>query len=395
MFPRKAKKRQGAKALCLVLVFALLLPLSACAEKAWTPEDFVFGEDFEGFPEGHPPAALYLQVSGVSAYMADRESILPPDAADLVDLIYLAFARFDGEGISFPAVPEELRTLQEAGVSLLLSFSANAGDSAAHLGEIARDPERLETFAATLIQGVRDLGLDGVDLDWEATASGAGPDAAGMSALVTALRQAGGEDFLLSCAVPCSVWGLSEERFDLPFLAGTVDYFNLMSYDLGKKDRATHVSPLWPSGEDGGFAIGATTGTAILLHSGVKPTQILLGCAAYGKAYRTTGQAALGNPGRRIKLDLPGCYDTGTVQGKGLEALLADPAWEEKTETGARGFVGSYLVRDDLFVTYDSSAAYAEKYDFACRAGCGLVLWSLTQDTSDRFLSVLRAKNNA
>ncbi|MBP5288575.1 MAG: glycoside hydrolase family 18 protein [Clostridia bacterium] len=397
MSPRKGgqENRRGAKALCLILVFCLTLPLFACAAPAQDPEDYAFGEEFQGFPEGHPPVGIYLQVSGAGAYMEGRETMLPPDAPALVDIIYLAFARFDGEEILFPDVPAELREYQKAGVSLILSFSANAGDSSARLREIARDPDRTRDFAEKLAEGAKAAGLDGIDLDWEAIPGGASPDPAGMNALTAALRQAGGEDFLLSCAVPCSPWGLGTDRYDFPALAETVDYFNLMSYDLGKENRATHLAPLWSSKEDGGWELGAAAGAGTLLKAGVKPSQILLGCAAYGRAYRCEEDAVPGAAGHPVKLDLPGAYDSGVVQGKGLEALLADPAWTEKSERNDRGFVASYLTNGKLFVSYDSTASYREKYDFACRAGCGLMLWSLTQDTGDRFLSVLREKNNA
>lgn len=396
MIPRKGVGRQSVKALCLVLLFALLLTPAGCGRReSADPEDFVFGEDFEGFAEGRPPVAIYLQCGAVPAFMEGRESLFPPDGAALVDLIYLAFARFDGEGLSFPAVPEQARELQKQGVSLVLSFSANAADSAARLRGIAADPEQREAFAAALTAGAKERGLDGVDLDWETTREGGGPDRDGMNALMAALRQAGGEDFLITCAVPATRWGLGADRFDPATLAQTVDYFNVMCYDLGRQDRATHASPLWASRADGGWGVSAAGGVSLLLQGGVRPEQILLGCAAYGRAYQTEGEAAPGSPGKAVKLPLPGAYDSGTVQGKGIEALIADPAWIKHTERGARGFVGSYMTRGDLFVTYESDEAFGEKFDFACRAGCGLMLWSLTQDTGDRFFSVLRAKTSA
>lgn len=391
---RKVDNRQRAFALCLSLV--LLFPLFSCS--ASVPEEtapFVFGEDFPDFapsPE-RSTTALYLQVSGVGAFRRDAGTLFPADTAELVDLVYLAFARLEGESVSLPdlsALPER-EALQASGVRFLVSLSANAQDTSSRLSAIAGDEESAAAFARDLVTKVREAGLDGVDLDWEAVSQTARPDAAGMSRLCAAIRREGGEDFLLTCAVPCSTWGLGTDRYDFAALSPLVDYFNLMSYDLGKGDRATHLTPLYPSQADGGYGIGAVTGVQILRERGVKPGQILLGCTAYGKAYAYTGDGTgLGAPAKKTRLPLEGAFDTGTVQGAAMTQVLSDPAWECREEWADGKFVGSYLLGDGTFLSFDSDAAYREKLAFAREKGCGVMLWSYTQDTKGRFLDALR-----
>ena len=393
----KSRVRQSARALCLILLCALLLPLSACSyasDPAATEQEkeaFAFGEEYPDEPDGPGAAAVYLQVSGVGSFTRDGAPLFPEGAQDVLDMIYLAFARFDGEGVSLPAVPAEVRALREKGVKVLVSFSANAGDSSRRLSEIADDPERAAAFAQMLTGAVRAADLDGIDLDWEATPGGAHPTPDGMNTLAAALRDAG-EGMLLTCAVPASPWGLGEDRFDLETLASLVDYFNLMSYDLGKNDRATHTAPLYPSQTDDGWGLGAVTGLSLLTEKGVSPAKVLIGCVGYGRSFLCTDgeEARPGADARPTRLDLAeGAYQ-GVVQGRGLEALLNDPAWTEVNEERDGAFVGSYLVRDDLFVTFDSHRALTEKLAFARRTGCGVMLWSWTQDTGFRFFRALR-----
>lgn len=77
-------------------------------------------------------------------------------------------------------------------------------------------------------------GFDGVDLDWEYPAAddrgGVESDTANYVLLVQEMKSAFGSKYGLSMTLPTSYWYL--QHFDLKGIQGSVDWFNLMAYDL-------------------------------------------------------------------------------------------------------------------------------------------------------------------
>ncbi|KAH7321500.1 family 18 glycosyl hydrolase [Rhexocercosporidium sp. MPI-PUGE-AT-0058] len=85
-----------------------------------------------------------------------------------------------------------------------------------------------------LIKFMNTYGFDGVDLDWEypqaGDRGGATADTANYVSLVKDMRTAFGTKYGITVTLPTSYWYL--QHFDLVNMQSSVDWFNLMSYDL-------------------------------------------------------------------------------------------------------------------------------------------------------------------
>lgn len=152
--------------------------------------------------------------------------------------------------------------------------------------------------------------FDGVDLDWEypeATDRSGKPEdyknfPTFMKNLKNALDGTAGRN-TLSITLPASYWYL--QHFDLKNLAKHVSFFNIMSYDM-------HGT--WDEGNTwtGSFLNAHTNlteikqGMDLLWRNDVKPDQVVMGLAFYGRTYTTIGGCVE-----------PGCeYASGGLAGK-------------------------------------------------------------------------------
>lgn len=103
--------------------------------------------------------------------------------------------------------------------------------------DLARSPANQAKFFASLISFLSTYDFDGVDIDWEYPQA---PDRNGadydfvtypdfLINLKKALTSTGGRDGL-SITIPASYWYL--QHFDIANIANTIDWFNIMTYDL-------------------------------------------------------------------------------------------------------------------------------------------------------------------
>jgi len=116
-----------------------------------------------------------------------------------------------------------------AGVKVLIAVGGwNDGNDSA-FETIAVDPGLRQTFVTNLINFAADYDLDGVDIDWEYPDDGASGE--GFTALMAELSaQLHGSGKLLTAAVTGSSWGASGVSTEV---FGYVDWLNLMAYDGG------------------------------------------------------------------------------------------------------------------------------------------------------------------
>ncbi|KAJ8607558.1 hypothetical protein MRB53_040189 [Persea americana] len=152
------------------------------------------------------------------------------------------------------------------------------------------------TFAQSAVDLVKDLGFDGLDIDWEYPKSAAeGKD---FVALLCAVRQeldkyaallASHPHFLLSVACPA---GSSNYQYlDVRGMDQYLDFWNLMAYDFaGSWDtKAGHQANLYPSTSNrDATPFSADDAVRWYMQQGVHPSKMVLGMPLYGRSFQDT-----------------------------------------------------------------------------------------------------------
>ena len=161
----------------------------------------------------------------------------------------------------------------------------------------------------------------------------------------------------------------------------------MMSYDLNKTDKTTHISPLYTSSKDGGYGFSVQYGVNRFTSLGLDKSKIIIGVACYGKSYKVTGSVSSSStlPGLNVKASfiqiagVTGSHASGPTYYYGLEALSKGK------------MVSSYLYNatEKIFISYESAEVIAAKYQYALDNGIGIMCWSMPEDASDVYINTI------
>lgn len=363
------------------------------------------------------PVATYFQSGALSTYKnyssryKTEKKLFSDKAKEVLDIVYYAFAipKEDGTiSISNISAFNEVIKIREAGVRVVLSINGVGADTYNAFNTITKDTTLIDKFVKNSMDLVDANYLDGIDIDWESVDSNRVVNATQMNNLVKAFRQEmnnrqakNGTPYLLTAAIPGTSWGATSTRFDLKTLNSYLDYVNMMSYDVNKTDKTTHLSPMYKSSNDGGYGFGVDYGTTLFVNAGLSRNKIIVGSAGYGKAFKITGTVnstskypALGVSGTLTKITgINGSYDTGTLFGNAIDTLIASGKYSKYIEyNSSNKIVGSYLYSevDNIFVTYESEEVILAKYEFIKNyTGMGIMSWAYTEDTADRYINTI------
>lgn len=226
----------------------------------------------------------------------------------------------------------------------------------------ALDDVRTDKMCRALANTVRDLDLDGIDLDWEIGIYSYMDRHANllstMRSTLDSLGKVTGKNYLVSTALSIEAQYPDSLREEL---RNAVDHINLMAYDIGGclwRDNATHNTPL------------------DLIKSCIQKNwydiprnKLHLGLASYGFMYNGIF------PGEKVP-------DGKTVGDYGhyvnyldmLPHTFGSHAWRSEYDPDASMF---YYFDDDShsFITIETPETLNKKFDFASEAGLGGTFW--------------------
>ncbi|RKK64719.1 hypothetical protein BFJ69_g16581 [Fusarium oxysporum] len=312
--------------------------------------------------------------------------------------IYFAFGSIDPD--SFKVIPAgasderlypQLAALKtrDIGQELWLSiggwtFSDNGSPTATTFSDlVSADETRQNVFFASLILFMQTWGFSGVDIDWEYPVdhdrNGRESDFKAYPRFMKRLRSALHDyKYGLSVTLPTSYWYL--QHFDLENLEPSVDWFNVMSYDL---HGAWDIGNKWT-----GAFVGAHTNLTeikssldLLWRNKVSPSKVVLGLAFYGRA------VTLASP----SCPEPGCPylsagDAGKCSGEAgilfnseITDLIHDKKLRPKLYKDAA--VKTIQWNDDQWVSYDDKDTWKLKANFL-KSQClsGVLVWAVDYD---------------
>lgn len=251
-----------------------------------------------------------------------------------------------GETLDVDAVRAAVARLRAGGAKILVSVAGGVIPGCSGDWKALLRPERREATAAALVELADTLGLDGIDVDLEGellTAIDRAGDYVPFIALLSEAMKARGK--LLTCATASYEGGM------IP--TGSIPYFdlvNVMSYDA--------IGPSWgQAGVEHATLAMAERDLALWLARGVAPERLVLGVPFYG--YGFGGEAP-------------------NWSYRDLAARFA-PAPEADLIGRACGTC--------RYLTYNGPATIERKAALARKRAGGVMVWELSQDTSDHALT--------
>ncbi|RYP74296.1 hypothetical protein DL771_003117 [Monosporascus sp. 5C6A] len=258
------------------------------------------------------------------------------------------------------------------------------GPTATTFSDLAASTEAQDAFIDSLIRMMNTFGLDGVNIDWEYPVapdrSGRREDFDNFVTFLDRLRQRLGHEGLrkgISLTLPSSYWYL--QHFDIQNLERSVDWFNIMSYDI-------HGSWDIDNPFTGPFVNSHTNFTEIqmaldlLWRNDINPDKVVLGMSFYSRSF------TLADPG----CSEPQCLVTsgGTAgecsrtTGVLLHPEIQDIISERNLRpTLYREEAVKAVAWDDQWVSFDDQVTWRLKSNLA-RSQCisGVMVWAISQD---------------
>ncbi|TEY30754.1 hypothetical protein BOTCAL_0847g00030 [Botryotinia calthae] len=308
--------------------------------------------------------------------------------------INFAFAFFDPS--SFAMAPMDAKTgalysrftaLKSKGVKTWISVGGwsftDPGPTRSAFSSMTSTSGNRASFISQLKQFMDTYGFDGVDLDWEYPQAddrgGQSGDTANYVSLVKEMRAFFGSKYGITVTLPTSFWYL--QHFDLPGMQSSIDWFNLMSYDLhGVWDAESRfVGPyLAPHTNISEIDLGLD----LLWRAGVTPDKVTLGQGWYGRSFTMKDQSC-SKPNGICQFSGganagPCSNAAGILDLQEIKDIIAKnsltPVWDK---TAAVKYI---TWEGNQWVSNDDDDTFKQKRDFASsRCLGGLMVWAMDQ----------------
>ena len=230
-------------------------------------------------------------------------------------------------------------------------------------------------FVKSCVEVIDFYGADGIDLDWEYPAIAGYPghefqpaDRENFTALVQSLRQAMGEDLVLSFAAGASN-NFIENSIEWDKVMPEVDHVNIMTYDFygaGSSMTGHHTA----LGSNTFEKRSAVQTIEELYKKGVKPEQIVLGAAFYVKTFKNIDPSNNG-------LFQPAEWNRSYSQPE-FETIKSefDFYWDEAAQSPY-----AYSADNHIFATFDDHRSIESKVSYVLNQNLkGIMFWQLMND---------------
>ncbi|RYO74213.1 hypothetical protein DL766_008657 [Monosporascus sp. MC13-8B] len=269
---------------------------------------------------------------------------------------------------------KQLNLLKRRNRNLKVLLSVGGWTYSSNFRQPASTPQGRANFARTCVDLIKNLGFDGIDVDWEYPQNA--QEAADWVALLRAVREAMDgyartlpRPYRFELSVACPAGAQNYMRLDIPGMDRVLDFWNLMAYDYaGSWDAvAGHQANLYPSGDNPASTPFSTAAALdFYLSRGVRPQKLVLGMPLYGRAFVATdgpGTPYTGGVGE-------GTWENGVHDYKKLPL----PGAQERLD-GRVGASWCYNPATRTMVSYDTVDMARAKAQFVRDRGLGGAMW--------------------
>ncbi|KAL5363196.1 putative class V chitinase [Aspergillus floccosus] len=336
------------------------------------------------YPESLPIGS-YTHLNFAFAFIDPTSfKVAPMDEADVS-----LYKRFTGLKNLYP----DLETWISIG-----GWSMNDPDqpTATTFSDLAASESAQSKFFDSLLSFMETYGFDGVDIDWEYPVaeerSGRAADFDNYTSFLRNLRNAlgsTGHKYGLTITIPSSYWYL--QHFDIVEIEKTIDWFNLMSYDLhGTWDSTNRYLGPYVNAHTNLTEIDEAL--QLLWRNSIDPDHVVLGLGFYGRSF------TLADP----SCNTPGCVFTsggnagsctgsvGTLSYAEIKQVIAGGADVALDKTDA---VKMVTWGANQWVSYDDEETLKLKLDYAnehCLGGA--MVWAVSTDDAEGTASAALGK---
>lgn len=268
---------------------------------------------------------------------------------------------------------KQLNILKQKNRSLKVLLSIGGWTYSSNFAVPASTAAGREKFASSAVELIKNLGFDGIDIDWEYPKSAT--EAQHFVELLKACREAMdayssrvGVNHHFELTVACPAGPQNYNNMDIRGMDRYLDFWNLMAYDYaGSWDaHAGHQANLRPS-RNNPKATPFNTEQAIAHYKsqGVHASKIVIGMPLYGRAFENTD--GLGHPFSGVG---EGTWENGVHDFKTLPL----PGAEVRIDEDA-GASYSYDPAKRQLVSFDTVEMARRKAKWIKQQGLGGAMW--------------------
>lgn len=267
---------------------------------------------------------------------------------------------------------KQLNLLKKRNRNLKIMLSIGGWTYSSNFKNPASTPQGRDTFAKSSVDLVKNLGFDGIDIDWEYPQNP--QEAQDFVSLLGAVRReldayaqtlSGKHHFEISVACPAGPQNF--QKLDVAGMDRLLDFWNLMAYDYaGSWDRVSgHQANLYPGADQAATPFSTVAALDFYTRSGVRPDKLVLGMPLYGRAFDNTD--GLGKPFQGVG---EGSWEQGVHDYK---KLPLEGAQEHHDSQAGASYC--YSPQQRKLVSYDTPAMAKVKTDFIKQRGLGGAMW--------------------
>lgn len=269
---------------------------------------------------------------------------------------------------------KQLNLLKRRNRNLKVLLSVGGWTYSSNFKQPASTPAGREAFARSCVELIKNVGFDGIDVDWEYPQNA--QEAADYVSLLQAVRAAldaysassTNNNHHFELTVACPAGAQNYEKLDMAGMDAQLDFWNLMAYDYAGSWDATagHQANLRRSaGNPASTPFDTTSAVDAYVARGVAPHKIVLGMPLYGRAFQSTD-----GPGTPYAGVGEGTWENGVHDYK---KLPLDGA-EERVDDDA-GATYCYQPSTRTMVSYDTVPMARRKAEYIARRALGGAMW--------------------